>query len=176
MRDVGQRRDVGTDRPIEADWVSVGIDARGDGRTAIELKVNAAGVLSDAIRFDDTDLDQDWDETWEASVARTPRGWSTELRVPLRILRFSTANERTSWGLQVRRYTSLARETDELREDRSLHLARRVIVMVVEPHLAGRHHPGVAERRGEPARGDAGRRVAARRHGRSGVARGRGDR
>src|SRR5262245_59221379 len=45
------------DRPIESDWVSVGIDARGDGRTAVELKVNAAGVLSDAIRFDDTDID-----------------------------------------------------------------------------------------------------------------------
>jgi hypothetical protein len=101
------------DRPIEADWVSVGIDARGDGRTAVELKVNAAGVLSDAIRFDDTDIDTDWDETWDASVARNDHGWSAEIRVPLRILRFSTGTAGGEWGLQVRRYTSLARETDE---------------------------------------------------------------
>jgi hypothetical protein len=101
------------DRPIEADWVSVGIDTRGDGRSAVELKVNAAGVLSDAIRFDDTDSDPDWDETWDASVARTERGWSAEIRVPLRILRFSTMAAAGSWGLQVRRYTSLVRETDE---------------------------------------------------------------
>lgn len=100
------------DRPIEADRVTVVFDSRGDGRSAYEFSVNAAGVLSDAIRFNDTDIDPDWDETWDASVATTPRGWSAELRIPLRILRFSDAAAQV-WGMQVRRYVSRRQETDE---------------------------------------------------------------
>lgn len=102
------------DRYIESDWVSVGIDARGDGRSAIELTVNAAGVLSDAIRFDDTDSDSDWDEVWDARVAETSRGWTAEIKIPLRILRFGAdPTASATWGLEVRRYTSKLRETDE---------------------------------------------------------------
>lgn len=100
------------DRASEADRVTVVFDSRGDGRSAYELSVNAAGVQSDAIRFNDTELDSDWDETWDSSVARTTRGWSVELRVPLRILRFDDAASH-SWGMQVRRYVSRRQETDE---------------------------------------------------------------
>jgi hypothetical protein len=100
------------DRFIESDRVSVSIDTRGDGRSAFELTVNAAGVLSDALRFDDTKIDSDWDETWDARTKRTPHGWTAELRIPLRILRFSVAPGAT-WGLQVRRYVSALQETDE---------------------------------------------------------------
>jgi hypothetical protein len=100
------------DRFIESDRVSVSIDARGDGRSAYELTVNAAGVLSDALRFDDTKIDPDWDETWDARTKRSPLGWAVEMRIPLRILRFSLTPGAT-WGLQVRRYVSALQETDE---------------------------------------------------------------
>ncbi|MBX3232982.1 MAG: carbohydrate binding family 9 domain-containing protein, partial [Labilithrix sp.] len=100
------------DRPSEADRVTVIVDSRGDGRSAYEFSVNAAGVQSDAIRFNDTDIDRDWDESWAADVARTPRGWSAELRIPLRILRFRDGAPQ-EWGLQVRRYVSKRQETDE---------------------------------------------------------------
>lgn len=100
------------DRVTEADRVTVAFDTHGDGRTAYELTVNAAGVQSDTLRFNDTDSDPDWDETWDARVAETPRGWSAELRIPLRILRFREGAEH-EWGLQVRRYVSRRQETDE---------------------------------------------------------------
>src|SRR5262249_8190563 len=60
----------------------------------------------------DTDFNPDWDENWEAKTARTPHGWSAELRIPLRVLRFS-ARPVQSWGLQVKRYTSMTQELDE---------------------------------------------------------------
>lgn len=101
------------DRDVEADAVSVALDTRSDGKSAFEFSVNAAGVLTDALRFNDTDYSQDWDENWEASVARTPSGWSAEIRIPLRALRFS-ARPSQSWGIQVRRYTSETQELDEL--------------------------------------------------------------
>src|SRR5262249_9235446 len=100
------------DRPIEADSITIDLDSRADGTSAFEFAVNAAGALSDGIRFNDTDYSAAWDENWDARVARSDRGWSAEVRIPLRILRFHRAPVQ-SWGLQVRRYVSARQETDE---------------------------------------------------------------
>jgi hypothetical protein len=100
------------DRLVEADWVAVAIDTRGDGKSGFDFNVNAAGVLSDGIRFDDTSLAGEWDENWEARTALGARGWSAEFRIPLRILRFPSTPVQ-SWGFQVRRYVSSRQETDE---------------------------------------------------------------
>ncbi len=106
------RRLTRRDRIVESDRVVVAIDARGDGRSAVELTVSSAGVLADALRFNDTEIDTDWDETWDARVLDREDGWSAEIRIPLRMLRFSSASSQT-WGLEVRRYLSARQETDE---------------------------------------------------------------
>ncbi|MCU1283095.1 MAG: hypothetical protein JWM53_6641, partial [bacterium] len=100
------------DRPIEADSITIDLDSRRSGTNAFEFAVNAAGVLSDSIRFNDTDSSSDWDENWDARVARTADGWSAEFRIPLRILRFDSLPVQ-SWGFQARRYISARQETDE---------------------------------------------------------------
>ncbi len=100
------------DRQVEADWVSIAFDSRGDKRTSFEFVVNAAGVLADRLHFNDTETSDEWDEIWESRVARTKVGWSAEFRIPLRILRFKS-KPKQSWGFQVRRYTSLRQELDE---------------------------------------------------------------
>lgn len=100
------------DRWVESDSVTVILDTRGDGKSAFEFGVNVAGVLSDGLHFNDTDYNPDWDENWEAKTARTATGWSAELRIPLRALRFP-ARPVQSWGMEVRRYVSARKETDE---------------------------------------------------------------
>ncbi len=100
------------DRVIEADRISVAFDTRGDGRSPYEFTVNAAGVQSDAIRFDDTGIDTDWDETWDARVATTNRGWSAELRIRSGASD-SPMHQKTVVGMQLRRYVSRRQETDE---------------------------------------------------------------
>jgi hypothetical protein len=100
------------DRWVEADSVTVVLDTRADGKSGFEFSVNAAGVLSDGLHFNDTDVNQDWDENWEGKAAVNAKGWSAELRIPLRALRFP-ARPVQSWGLQVRRYVSARQETDE---------------------------------------------------------------
>jgi hypothetical protein len=99
------------DRQIEADWVSVAFDTKGEGTHAFEFQVNAAGVLVDTLRFNDTDASTDWDENWDARVRKTAHGWTAELRIPLRVLRFDPRTQR--WGLELRRYVSARNETDE---------------------------------------------------------------
>ena len=100
------------DRLVEADTVSVMLDTRNDGKSAFEFAVNAAGVRTDILHFNDTDTNADWDENWESQVAITTEGWSAEIRIPLRVLRFPTRPVQ-SWGMQVRRYVSARQELDE---------------------------------------------------------------
>jgi len=107
------RRLTRRDRPIEADSITIALDSRRSGTNAFEFAINAAGVLSDSIRFNDTDSSSDWDENWDARVARSADGWSAELRIPLRILRFDASLPVQSWGFQARRYISARQETDE---------------------------------------------------------------
>jgi hypothetical protein len=106
------RRLAGRDREVEADWVSVSLDPRQDGKSAFVFEVNAGGTLLDGIRYNDSEFSTDWDENWGAWVSVRERGWSVEYRIPFRILRFRTLPQQ-SWGLDVRRYISRKQETDE---------------------------------------------------------------
>ncbi len=100
------------DRLVEADRVEIDIGTRHDGKSAFQFTVNAGGVLTDAVLFNDTDSSSDWDENWDARASRNDSGWSAEFRIPLRILRFSSAAVQ-SWNLQARRYISERQEIDE---------------------------------------------------------------
>jgi len=100
------------DRLVEADRVEVDIGSRRDHKSAFQFTVNAGGVLTDAVLYNDTDSSPDWDENWEARAARTAHGWSAEIRIPLRVLRFATLPVQ-SWDFQARRYVSERQEIDE---------------------------------------------------------------
>ncbi|HVU49119.1 MAG TPA: DUF5916 domain-containing protein [Polyangia bacterium] len=102
------RRD--TQLPSDSVWVD--IDSRRDGVTAFHFGVNAAGVLSDAVHFNDLDYSSDWDAVWEGKAADTPRGYSVEMRIPLYVLRFDALPVQ-DWGLQVRRFTEANQEVDD---------------------------------------------------------------
>ena len=100
------------DRNVESDWVSVSLDTRSDGKSALEFLINASGVLVDGARSNDVEYSADWDDNWEGKTWVRDNAWSAELRIPLRVLRFPRADVQ-SWGLQVRRYISGKQETDE---------------------------------------------------------------
>ena len=99
------------DRVVTADRITVDISSRSDRVTAFHFGVNAAGVLDDGIYFNDSEYSADWDENWAAETSVRPDGWSVELKIPFRILRFDDAPAQR-WGLQVTRYTALRNETD----------------------------------------------------------------
>lgn len=107
------RRLTRRDREVDSDRVEVDLDTRATGRDAFHFEVNAAGVLVDALRYDDTEINPDWDENWEAQVAETPTGWTAELRIPFQVLRYARDGGKP-WGIQVRRFISARQETDEL--------------------------------------------------------------
>ena len=89
------------DRWVEGDRVDIDIETTLDGRTAYHFSVFAAGQQLDGLHFNDTNMTTDWDAAWESAVARTPRGWSAEMRIPLRVLRVPEGAQK--FGLQVAR-------------------------------------------------------------------------
>jgi hypothetical protein len=101
------------DRAVEGDWVSFDLDTTNDRRTAYHFQVFAGGQQLDALHFNDTDFTTDWDAAWESAVARTDSGWSTEVRVPLRILR--VPDGATEFGFNVYRYLARRKEQDQWR-------------------------------------------------------------
>ena len=98
------------DRDVNDDRVSIDIDTSHDRRSAFHFQISAAGVLVDGLRYEDTELNTDWDEIWEGEVAQTDHGWSAELRIPLRILRVRAGV--ATWGFQVRRWIGMTGELD----------------------------------------------------------------
>jgi hypothetical protein len=100
------------DSQIPSDGVWIDIDSRRTGVGAFHFAINAAGMLSDGIHFDDTNYSADWDAVWEARVADTDHGYSIEFRIPLAVLRFSAAPIQ-DWGFQVRRFIDARQETDD---------------------------------------------------------------
>ncbi|HEX9613922.1 MAG TPA: carbohydrate binding family 9 domain-containing protein, partial [Bacteroidota bacterium] len=94
------------DDEVESDWFSVRLDSYHDHQTAFEFTVNAAGIRTDIlISNDGREEDASWDAVWESEVAITPQGWSVELRIPFKVLRFSDESTQ-EWGIQFIRYIS----------------------------------------------------------------------
>jgi len=98
------------DREIDGDRVSIDFDTSRDRRGAFHFQVSAAGVMVDALRYDDTEVSTEWDEIWRAEVSKTKTGWSAELAIPLRILRLRTGVD--TWGFQVTRNVGGSGEID----------------------------------------------------------------
>ena len=100
------------DRDSESEWAYVQIDSRNDGKSAYFFAVNISGVLADAQVIDQTTISWEWDENWDAKTSRTSHGWTAEIRIPLRVLRFDNKLPVQSWGLQMNRFIAQREETD----------------------------------------------------------------
>lgn len=105
------RRDAAA---IYSDWIHVLIDSYHDRRTAFRFSVNPRGVEKDALEYNDTGEDLNWDAVWQVATSTDSLGWTAEYRIPLSQLRFGAAspeNERV-WGFQVQRDIARYNERD----------------------------------------------------------------
>ncbi len=99
------------DRDTDADKVTIDISSKNDRITAYHFDVNVSGVLADGVRFNDTDYSGDWDGLWLGAAHRDANGWSAELLIPLKTLRYE--GRHTEFGFQVRRLIQRRQEVDE---------------------------------------------------------------
>ena len=98
---------------VEGDFISFDLDTTHDRRTGFHFQVYAAGQQLDGIHFNDTEFTTDWDAAWESSVATSAKGWSVEVKIPLRVLRIP--DHAQVFGFNIYRYLSRRHEQDQWR-------------------------------------------------------------
>jgi len=94
----------------QADWFSIDLDSRHDHQTGFSFAVNASGVMSDEMIYNDENYDTDWNAIWEAEALITDFGWVVEMEIPFSNLPFYAGNELT-WGLNITRFIQRKYET-----------------------------------------------------------------
>ena len=102
------RRDEFTD----SDWFYFAIDPYLDRRSGYLFAVNPAGSRADGTLSNDEDFDTTWDGIWDSAARRDAEGWTVEIRIPFRQLRFKT-QESYTWGISFRRAIKRKNETDD---------------------------------------------------------------
>ncbi len=79
------------------DWVGILLDTFDDDNSGYLLLVNPLGTQKDARVADNgRTTDFSWDESWESASAITAQGWSVEVAVPFRALKYDA--NKTTWG------------------------------------------------------------------------------
>lgn len=91
-----------TDTLIQDDHVGLMIDTFNDERRAFQFRLNPLGVQADAI-FSEQDGIEDfsWDMIWDAKGRITAEGYTIEVALPLKQLRFQPGEGVQTWGFEA---------------------------------------------------------------------------
>ena len=82
------------------DSITVILDTYHDGRTSISFTLNPKGVQENSV-----------ETIWKSEARINADGWSAEMAIPFKSLRFSSAPEQV-WGINFMRYIHRLNETD----------------------------------------------------------------
>ena len=96
------------DQILDDDFIAIHLDTYRDLHRAYMFGVNPYGVQIDGI-LDAGDVSLDWDGVWDAEATRDSTGWTAEMAIPLRTLRFPDRGPGV-WGLWMRRQITRADE------------------------------------------------------------------
>ena len=92
------------------DVVRFAIDTFHDHRRGYAFSFNAYGTKQDA-QLDNGGWLPNWDEVWDVRTRRVEGGWTAEVRVPFRIIRFPEGVRDHVWGFQIERLVKRGNET-----------------------------------------------------------------
>jgi len=82
------------------DSITVILDTYNDKRTSVEFTVNPKGVQKNSV-----------ETIWRSEAVLLPDGWSAEMAIPFKSLRFSPDKSQI-WGVNFKRYIHRLNETD----------------------------------------------------------------
>jgi len=83
-----------------------------DSRNGFLFQVSLAGGLFDGYITDERDMNRDWNTVWDARTARVPEGWTLEMVIPFKSLRFPF--DATEWGINLKRVVKWKNENQYL--------------------------------------------------------------
>ena len=97
---------------FENDNFSVALDTFLDRRTAYYFQTNAIGALRDA-SVTEAANNGNWSTVWDVRTARSEAGYTVEIMIPFKSLRYRGAGAQT-WGINVRRVVKWKNESSML--------------------------------------------------------------
>lgn len=93
------------DNATDDDWIVVFLDTFNEKRRASTFMLNPIGVQMDMIRVEEggnDNMDPSWDTVWESEGRVDEGGYTVEMAIPFKSLRFPDAATKT-WGLVLGR-------------------------------------------------------------------------
>jgi hypothetical protein len=98
--------------PGEQDSFEVILDTFADRRNGFVFAINAAGAKSDTqIANEGRDVNTNWDAVWSVATHVGAEGWTAEIRIPFKTLRFDRGTDRI-WGVNFSRRVRRKNEID----------------------------------------------------------------
>jgi len=95
----------------DSDSVALVLDTFNKKLDSYAFVVNPAGAQRDAENYDDgRQVNANWDGAWSVKTARFEGGWTMEMKIPFRSLRFERRDDQ-AWGLNVMRMVRRKNET-----------------------------------------------------------------
>ncbi len=90
------------------DHFAVGLDTFNDRRNGYSFSVNSLGGLSDSQVINEQP-NPNWNAIWDARTAEFDGGWSVEIKIPFRSIRFKEGGD--TWGVNFRRLVRWSNES-----------------------------------------------------------------
>ena len=84
------------------DHLAVMFDTFYDRRSGVMFYANPLGGRSDYAVVDEGGVNRDWNPVWDVASGRFDGGWTMEIAIPFKSLRYVSGSDRL-WGLQLRR-------------------------------------------------------------------------
>ena len=94
------RRDHGN--IFNNDNFAVALDTFYDRRNGFLFQTNPVGGVGDGYMTDEKEHNRDWSTVWETKSRRFDKGWTVEMSIPFKSLRYTAAGPQV-WGILLRR-------------------------------------------------------------------------
>ncbi len=78
------------------------LDTFYDRRNAFFFYMNPIGGFFDGLIVDEWDVNRDWTAVWDSRAARFENGWTVEMAIPFKTLRYASGGPQV-WGINFRR-------------------------------------------------------------------------
>ncbi|HXH08103.1 MAG TPA: DUF5916 domain-containing protein [Vicinamibacterales bacterium] len=125
---------------FQNDNFTVVLDTFYDRRNGFFFQINPLGALRDQSFSDERTNNNDWNTVWEGRAARFDGGWSLEIRVPFKSLRYRGAGPQV-WGINLRRIVRWKNEHAFLAPVAAAHSFRGIYRMSSAATLVGLETP-----------------------------------
>jgi hypothetical protein len=122
------------------DNISIVLDTFLDRRNGYEFLMNAIGGAWDTQITDERDANRDWNTVWTYASRRDGEGWTAEMAIPFRSLRYRGSGAQ-SWGINIRRNVRWKNELSYLSPVPRLYGARGILRLSQAATLVGLETP-----------------------------------